>query len=288
MPLAAKPTAILLLSCPEQKGLVARVTDFIYQHKANIVRADEHQDRENNFFLMRLEWELEDFDLPMSDFKRAFDPIARQFQMQWRTARSSDRLRVAILVSRMDHCLADLLYRHNIGELNCHIPIIISNHSDARRQADFYHTPFFEISVEKENKSAAEARELELLREHKIDLIVLARYMQILSTDFINRFPSRIINIHHSFLPAFIGAKPYHRSYERGVKLVGATSHYVTEVLDEGPIIEQDVIRITHRDTLEDLMEKGRDLEKVVLSRAVRWHVENRILLYGNKTAVFV
>jgi formyltetrahydrofolate deformylase len=188
----------------------------------------------------------------------------------------------------MDHCLADLLYRQNIGELNCEIPLVISNHSDARRQADFYRMPFFEVPVEKNNKLAAERRELELLREHKIDLIVLARYMQILSTDFISQFPDRIINIHHSFLPAFIGAKPYHRSYERGVKLVGATSHYVTEVLDEGPIIEQDVIRITHRDTLEDLMEKGRDLEKVVLSRAVRWHVENRILLYGNKTAVFV
>jgi|ERR1051326_124727 len=288
MPSDAKPTAILLLSCPEQKGLVARVTDFIYQHKANIFRADEHEDRDNNLFLMRLEWELEDFDLPMSDFGRAFGPIARQFQMQWRTALSTDRPRVAILVSRMDHCLADLLYRHNIGELYCEIPLVISNHSDARRQADFYRMPFFEIPVDRNNKLAAERRELELLREHKIDLIVLARYMQILSTDFINQFPSRIINIHHSFLPAFIGAKPYHRSYERGVKLVGATSHYVTEVLDEGPIIEQDVIRITHRDTLEDLMEKGRDLEKVVLSRAVRWHVENRILLYGNKTAVFV
>jgi formyltetrahydrofolate deformylase len=288
MPSDAKPTAILLLSCPEQKGLVARVTDFIYQHKANIFRADEHEDRDNNLFLMRLEWELEDFDLPMSDFGRAFGPIARQFQMQWRTALSTDRPRVAILVSRMDHCLADLLYRHNIGELYCEIPLVISNHSDARRQANFYRMPFFEIPVDRNNKLAAERRELELLREHKIDLIVLARYMQILSTDFINQFPSRIINIHHSFLPAFIGAKPYHRSYERGVKLVGATSHYVTEVLDEGPIIEQDVIRITHRDTLEDLMEKGRDLEKVVLSRAVRWHLENRILLYGNKTAVFV
>lgn len=278
----------MLLSCPEQKGVVARVTDFIYQHKANIFRADEHKDRDNNLFLMRLEWELEDFDLPMSDFKRHFEPVASQFQMQWRTALSSDRPRVAIFVSRMDHCLADLLYRHNIGELKCEIPLIISNHADARRQADFYHLPFMEIPVEKDNKLAAEARELELVREHRIDLIVLARYMQILSNDFIQQFPNRIINIHHSFLPAFIGAKPYHRSYERGVKLVGATSHYVTEVLDEGPIIEQDVIRITHRDTLEDLMEKGRDLEKVVLSRAVRWHVENRILLYGNKTAVFV
>ena len=207
--------------------------------------------------------------------------------MQWRVALSAKRPQVAIFVSRNDHCLADLLYRHEIGELQCDIPFIVSNHEDCRRVAEFYRVPYHVVGVEKENKQKAEEAALALLHAHKIDLIVLARYMQILSTDFINRYPNRIINIHHSFLPAFIGAKPYHRSYERGVKLVGATSHYVTEVLDEGPIIEQDVIRISHRDTLVDLISKGRDLEKAVLSRAVRWHVENRVVLYGNKTAVF-
>ena len=288
MPSAPGTTAILLLSCAEQRGLVARITDFIYRHNGNILHADEHRDLDTNIFMMRIEWELEGFDLGMRDFARAFEPLEREYKILWRTALSSDRPRVAIMVSRLDHCLADLLYRHNIGELKCEMPLVISNHDDARRQADFYHVPFFEVPVVKDEKFAAEKRELELLEQHKIELIVLARYMQILSTDFIGRFPNRIINIHHSFLPAFIGAKPYHRSYERGVKLVGATSHYVTEVLDEGPIIEQDVIRVSHRDTLEDLIEKGRDLEKVVLSRAVQWHVENRIVLYGNKTAVFV
>ena len=284
---AKRPTATLLISCTDQKGIVAAVSDFIYTNNANILESEQHQDLDLNLFLMRIEWELSDFTLDMAEFAQRFAPIAKRFQMSWHVALSSQRPKVAILVSRLDHCLQDLLYRQRAGELRCEFPLVISNHPDAKRWADFYNVPYHVIPVEKDSKQAAEKKTLELLEEQKIDLIVLARYMQILSPGFIAKFPSRVINIHHSFLPAFIGAKPYHRSYERGVKLVGATAHYVTEVLDEGPIIEQGVIRITHRDTLEALIEKGRDLEKVVLSRAVRWHVENRVVLYGNKVAVF-
>jgi formyltetrahydrofolate deformylase len=207
--------------------------------------------------------------------------------MQWRVVKRSHRPRVAIFVSKYDHCLVDLLYRQRNGELACDIPLIISNHPDAKRHADFYGIQYEVVPVSKENKPEAEKQEVELLRKNEIDLIVLARYMQVLSSDFIRHYPQQIINIHHSFLPAFIGAKPHQQAYDRGVKLIGATAHYVTEVLDDGPIIEQGVARISHRDALEDLVEKGRDLEKVVLSRAVRWHIENRILLYGNKTVIF-
>jgi formyltetrahydrofolate deformylase len=208
-------------------------------------------------------------------------------EMKWQIALSSDRLRVAIFVSKYDHCLVDLLYRWHTGELACEIPLIVSNHSDAKRHADFYGLPFHLMEVMKENKQEAERQQLELLAENRIDLIVLARYMQILSPGFIASYPQRIVNIHHSFLPAFLGAKPHHQAFERGVKLLGATAHYVTEVLDDGPIVEQDVIRISHRDSVQDLVQKGRDLEKIVLSRAVVWHLENRVLLYGNKTVVF-
>jgi formyltetrahydrofolate deformylase len=207
--------------------------------------------------------------------------------MKWRLAQSSQRQRMIILVSRFDHCLVDLLYRHKSGELACEIPLIISNHADNQAIADFYKIPYSVVPVTKENKNEAEVKIQSLIDEHKPDFMVLARYMQILSNEFVNRYPQRIINIHHSFLPAFVGARPYHQAFERGVKLIGATSHYVTEVLDDGPIIEQDVVRVSHRDTVEDLIRKGRDLEKVVLSRAVRWHVENRVLVYGNKTVVF-
>ncbi|MGA7697794.1 MAG: formyltetrahydrofolate deformylase, partial [Candidatus Sulfotelmatobacter sp.] len=208
-------------------------------------------------------------------------------QMNWRLAQSSHRPRMIILVSKYDHCLVDLLYRHQSGELACDVPLIISNHPDNQPIADFYKIPYAVISITKDNKGQAEKQIHSLIDAHQADFMVLARYMQILSNDFVNRYPQRIINIHHSFLPAFIGARPYHQAFERGVKLIGATSHYVTEVLDDGPIIEQDVVRVSHRDTVEDLIRKGRDLEKVVLSRAVRWHVENRVLLYGNKTVVF-
>ncbi len=283
-----KNSAILLISCPDQKGLNASVHEFIYRAGGNTLHADEHQDLERNLFLMRVEWDLAGFSIDIRDFAKHFQPVAGRFGMTWRVALSAYRPKVAIFVSRYDHCLADLLYRQHSGELACEIPLVISNHDDVRRWTDFYKIPLHVIPITKDNKSAAERQELDLLRPHGIDLIVLARYMQVLSSDFIRHFPPHhIINIHHSFLPAFVGGKPHHQAFERGVKLVGATSHYVTEVLDDGPIIEQDVVRISHRDTLEDLIQKGRDLEKVVLSRAVRWHIENRILLYGNKTVIF-
>jgi formyltetrahydrofolate deformylase len=282
-----KNSAILLISCPDRKGEVATIADFIYRHGGNILHADEHGDQESGLFLMRVEFDPKEFDIDLADFGKHFSPIAEGFSMKWRLAQSSQRQRMIILVSKYDHCLVDLLYRHQSGELACEIPLIISNHPDNQAIADFYKIPYAVVPVAKDDKNAAEARIHALITEHKPDFMVLARYMQILSNDFVNRYPQRIINIHHSFLPAFIGARPYHQAFERGVKLIGATSHYVTEVLDDGPIIEQDVVRVSHRDTVEDLIRKGRDLEKVVLSRAVRWHVENRVLLYGNKTVVF-
>jgi formyltetrahydrofolate deformylase len=282
-----KNTAVLLVSCPDQKGVVASISDFIFQHNGNILHADEHADEGSNLFLMRVEFDPSGFDIALADFARHFSPIAGKFEMTWRLAQSSYRPKMVILVSKYDHCLFDLLYRHKNGELACHIPLIVSNHPDNQPIADFYGIPYITVPVPKNNKPQAEQKILVLLRQHVPDFIVLARYMQILSKDFVNQYPHRMINIHHSFLPAFVGAKPYQQAFARGVKLIGATSHYVTEVLDDGPIIEQDVIRISHRDSLEDLLQKGRDLEKVVLSRAVRWHIENRVLLYGNKTVVF-
>ena len=282
-----KSTAILLLSCPDQKGVVATIADFVYRHNGNILHADEHADEGSNLLLMRVEFDPADFDIDLADFARHFDPIAKRFHMTWRLAQSARRPRMAILVSKYDHCLADLLYRHRSGELTCEIPLIISNHPDNKPIADFYGIPFETVPVVKEQKQVAEQKILDLLKQHNPDFIVLARYMQILSHQFVSAYPQRIINIHHSFLPAFVGAKPYHQAFQRGVKLIGATSHYVTEVLDDGPIIEQDVVRISHRDAVEDLIQKGRDLEKIVLSRAVRWHIENRVLLYGHKTVVF-
>lgn len=280
-------TAILLISCPDQKGLVAAIANFLYSHNANILHADQHQDAESGTFLMRVEWDLSQFDLALEEFETAFEPVAQAFAMQWRLAHSGHRPRMAIFVSRYDHCLADLLYRYQAGEFNCEIPIIISNHLDTQWLAQAYDIPFQHIPVHKDGKTEAESTQLAILRRHHIDFIVLARYMQVLSPDFIRHYPNRIINIHHSFLPAFHGAKPYHRAFERGVKLIGATSHYVTEVLDDGPIIEQDVARISHRDDLDDLIRRGADLEKIVLSRAVRLHIEHRVLLYANKTVVF-
>jgi len=282
-----KHSAILLVACPDQKGVVAALSDFVFRHNGNILHADEHADAGSNLFLMRVEFDPADFDIDLNDFSKHFSPIADKFEMQWRLARSDYRPRMIILVSRYDHCLVDLLYRHQSGELACEIPLIISNHPDNKPMADFYRIPYQTVPVPKDDKRAAEQKILDLLKQHNPDFIVLARYMQILSNEFVNQYPHRIVNIHHSFLPAFIGAKPYHQAFTRGVKLIGATSHYVTEVLDDGPIIEQDVVRISHRDSLDDLLQKGRDLEKVVLSRAVRWHIENRILLYGNKTVVF-
>jgi formyltetrahydrofolate deformylase len=282
-----KNTAILLINCPDRKGLVAAIADFLYRHNANILHADQHQDAENQLFLMRIEWDLNGFAIEPGEFAQHFSPIAERFEMDWELKLLQKRPRMAIMVSQYDHCLVDLLHRHQSGELACDIPLIISNHRDTERLAEFHGIPFHQISVTKETKAEAEAKQFALFDAHDIDLIVLARYMQILSPEFVKRYPERIINIHHSFLPAFIGARPYHRAHERGVKLIGATSHYVTEVLDEGPIIEQDIARISHRDQVEDLIQKGRDLERIVLSRAVRWHIENRILLYANKTVIF-
>jgi formyltetrahydrofolate deformylase len=281
-------SAILLVSCPDRKGVVASIAEFIFRHNGNILFADEHGDEESNLFLTRVEFDPADFDFDLAEFPERFAPVARDFQMDWRLAHSSNRPRAAIFVSKYDHCLQDLLYRHQSGELHCEIPLIISNHPDNQRIADFYHVPYFVVPVTKENKQDAEQEQIALVREHKCSLVVLARYMQVLSNEFIATFGSQnVINIHHSFLPAFVGSKPYHQAFQRGVKLIGATAHYVTKVLDDGPIIEQDTVRIYHRDTIDDLVQKGRDIEKVVLSRAVRWHVENRILLYGNKAVVF-
>jgi len=287
-----KNSAILLVSCPDAKGEVATIADFVYRHGGNILHADEHADEESGLFLMRVEFDPQDFDIDLTDkgladFAKHFSPLAQRFQMTWRLAQSSHRPRMIILVSKYDHCLVDLLYRHHSCELACDIPLIISNHADNQPIADFYKIPYTVIAITKDNKQQAEEQIASLIEEREADFMVLARYMQILSNDFVNRYPQRIINIHHSFLPAFIGARPYHQAFERGVKLIGATSHYVTEVLDDGPIIEQDVVRVSHRDAVEDLIRQGRDLEKVVLSRAVRWHVENRVLVYGNKTVVF-
>jgi len=282
-----RTSAVLLVQCRDQKGLDAAIADFIYRHNGNIRHFEQHQSSEDSFYFARVEWDLADFRLPLSDFGAKFAPIAVKFDMIWRVAEARYRPRVALFVSRYDHCLADILYRQRNGELKCEIPLIISNHPDAQRHADFHAIPYHVIPVTKENKPEAERRQRELIEHHKIDLVVLARYMQILSPDFIARYPQQIINIHHSFLPAFLGAKPHLQAYERGVKLIGATAHYVTEVLDDGPIIEQGVARISHRDALEDLVEKGRDLEKLVLSHAVRWHIENRILLHGSRTVIF-
>ncbi len=280
-------SAILLIDCPDRKGLVAAIADFLYAHGANILHADQHQDAELGLFFMRVEWDLAEFDLSIPAFREKFAPLADKFRMRWRLELSADKPRAAIFVSRYDHCLADLLYRHHSGELACEIPLIVSNHADARRLAEFHGIAFHEVPVDAASKAAAEQHQLTLLQEHRVNLIVLARYMQVLSPDFVTRYPQAIINVHHSFLPAFSGARPYQRAYEKGVKLIGATSHYVTEELDEGPIIEQDVVRVSHRDQLEDLIQKGRDLEKAVLSRAVRWHIEHRILVYSKKTVIF-
>lgn len=280
-------SAILLIHCPDRRGIVAGVASFLYARGANILHADEHQDNDLGLFFMRIEWDLDGFALDDGAFRKEFEPLAESFEMRWKLAYSAVRPAVAIFVSRYQHCLLDLLYRHEIGELDCDIPLIVSNHTDAQGLAQFYRIPFHHIPVDEGNRAEAESRQLTLLDQHGVELVVLARYMQVLSAGFVARFPQRIINVHHSFLPAFSGARPYQAAYQRGVKLIGATSHFVTEVLDDGPIIEQDVVRISHRDQVADLIQKGRDLERVVLSRAVRWYLERRILHYAGKTVVF-
>ena len=278
-------SAVLLIDCPDQKGLVASVSGVLYRFGANITHADQHQDHDEGLFFMRVEWLLEDFDL--TGFRSEFEQIAERFHMRWQLRLSADRPRVAIFVSQHLHCLADLLHRHQLGELQCAIPLIVSNHPEGAALAKFHGIAFHHIPVSPENKVDVEAVQLELLERAGVELIILARYMQILSPAFVRRYPLRIINVHHSFLPAFVGARPYHAAFRRGVKLIGATSHYVTETLDDGPIIEQDVTRISHRDQVSDLVARGRDLERSVLSRAVAGHLDRRILCYGNKTVVF-
>ena len=280
-------SAVLLISCPDRKGLVAVISDFVFRHDGNILHADEHRDAETGLFLMRVEFDPSGMDVDLDELASQFAKLAELYEMRWRLAKGQRRPRMGILVSQYDHCLADLLYRHKAGELDCDIPLVLSNHTDAARLAGFYGAEFVHMPVTRETKQAVEQRQIAMLREQECDLVVLARYMQILSPAFVAAFPNQVINIHHSFLPAFVGARPYHQAFERGVKLIGATSHYVTEVLDDGPIIEQAVVRISHRDSVQDLVQKGRDLEKVVLSRAVGWHLENRVLLYGKKTVVF-
>ena len=282
-------TAVLLIDCPDRKGLVAAVASLLYRYGANITHADQHQDHEASLFFMRVEWTLDGFDL--SAFRAEFQTTAAELQMQWQLKLMSEAPRMAVFVSQYLHCLVDLLQRQQAGELHCSIPLIVSNHHDGEAIARFYGVEFRHIPLKPDAKpdakKATEDEQRRLLSAEGIDLIVLARYMQILSPEFVEQYPARIINVHHSFLPAFIGARPYHAAFQRGVKLIGATSHYVTAALDDGPIIEQDVVRISHRDQVEDLIKKGRDIERAVLSRAVMWHMEHRILCYGNKTVVF-
>ena len=281
-------TAVLLIDCPDRKGIVAAIANFLVrEYDANVLNADQHQDVELGLFFMRVEFATDNQTCQEEQFRQVFAPLAAEFHMNWRLIFSTPPANVAIFVSHYLHCLADLLDRHQIGELNCNLSLIISNHESARSLANFHRVPFHFVPVDGANKAAPEKQQLRLLAEHKIDLIVLARYMQVLSPDFVSVYPRHIINVHHSFLPAFTGAKPYHAAFARGVKLIGATSHYVTEALDEGPIIEQDVTRISQNDQLPDLIQKGRDLERLVLSRAVRWHLGHRILSYANKTVIF-
>jgi formyltetrahydrofolate deformylase len=282
-----RSTAILLISCPDQKGIVLAVASFLYEHGANIIHADQHRDDAFRLFFMRVEWALEDFDLDEATFRETFVTVALRFSMSWSVEFCTRTPVIAVFVSKHLHCLADLLYRHQTGELKCEIGLVISNHQSASALVKYYGIPFHCLPVTAETKVETEAKQLQLLAYHPVDLIVLARYMQVLSPSFVAKYPLRIINVHHSFLPAFTGAKPYNAAFARGVKLIGSTSHYVTEILDGGPIIEQDVTRISHRDQLEDLIQKGSDLERVVLSRAVRWHLDHRILCYANKTVVF-
>lgn len=281
------PTAILLMSCPDQAGIVAAVSRFIFENSGNIVHLEQHVDDEADAFFMRLEWEIEGFRIERDGIAEAFGPLAGRFGMNWSLSFSDVRPRVALFVTRDNHCLYDLLSRHESGELAMDVPLIVSNRTDLEPVAERFGIPFHHFPITRENKAEQEAAEIELLREHRVNAIVLARYMQILSGQMVEAFPNRIINIHHSFLPAFPGARPYHSAHQRGVKVIGATSHYVTEDLDEGPIIAQDVTRVSHRDSVRDFIRKGKDLETIVLARAVWLHVNRRTLPFENRTIVF-
>ena len=281
-------TAKLLLHCPDKPGILAEVTDFITVNKGNIIYLDQYVDHVENIFFMRIEWELKDFLVPQEKIEDYFETLyAQKYSMNFRLYFSDVKPRMAIFVSKMSHCLFNMLARYTAGEWNVEIPLIISNHPDLQHVAERFGIPFYLFPITKETKEEQERKEMELLAKHNITFIVLARYMQVISEQMINAYPNKIINIHHSFLPAFVGARPYHAAFERGVKIIGATSHYVTTELDAGPIIEQDVVRITHKDSIEDLVNKGKDLEKIVLSRAVQKHIERKVLAYKNKTVIF-
>ena len=281
-------TAKLLLHCPDKPGILAEVTDFITVNKGNIIYLDQYVDHVENIFFMRIEWELKDFLVPQEKIEDYFRTLyGQKYEMDFRLYFSDVKPRMAIFVSKLSHCLFDMLARYTAGEWNVEIPLIISNHPDLQHVAERFGIPFYLFPITKETKEEQERKEMELLAKHKITFIVLARYMQVISEQMINAYPNKIINIHHSFLPAFVGAKPYHAAFQRGVKIIGATSHYVTTELDAGPIIEQDVVRITHKDAIEDLVNKGKDLEKIVLSRAVQKHIERKVLAYKNKTVIF-
>ena len=281
-------TAKLLLHCPDKPGILAEVTDFITVNKGNIIYLDQYVDHVENIFFMRIEWELKDFLVPQEKIEDYFRTLyGQKYEMDFRLYFSDVKPRMAIFVSKLSHCLFDMLARYTAGEWNVELPLIISNHPDLQHVAERFGIPFYLFPITKETKEEQERKEMELLAKHKITFIVLARYMQVISEQMINAYPNKIINIHHSFLPAFVGAKPYHAAFQRGVKIIGATSHYVTTELDAGPIIEQDVVRITHKDAIEDLVNKGKDLEKIVLSRAVQKHIERKVLAYKNKTVIF-
>jgi formyltetrahydrofolate deformylase len=280
------PTATLLISCPDQRGLVAKIANFIYANGGNIIHADQHTDFAAGLFLMRIEWQLAGFNLPREIIGAAFNAIAQPLQAKWQLHFSDTVPRIAIWVSKQDHCLFDLIWRHQAGEFVAEIPLIMSNHPNLEAIAQQFNIDFHHVPIQASTKLDQELHQLELLKHYNIDLVVLAKYMQVLSDSFLTQFP-RVINIHHSFLPAFAGANPYQRAYQRGVKIIGATAHYATADLDEGPIIEQEVVRVSHRDHVDDLIRKGKDLERVVLARAVRLHLQNRVLVYGDRTVVF-
>jgi formyltetrahydrofolate deformylase len=283
-----KNTAILLIHCPDKEGIVAAVTDFLFRNHGNVVELEQHVDKDSKAFFMRVEWQLENFTIEKSKIDDYFGTlVGRKFEMSWTLHFSDKNPRMAIFVSKASHCLYDILSRYQSKEWAVEIPLIISNHQNLAYIAERFDIPFYHVPITKETKAEQEAKHLELLAEHDIDFIVLARYMQIISDDFITHFPNRIINIHHSFLPAFIGAKPYHQAFERGVKIIGATSHYVTQELDAGPIIAQDVAKITHKESVQELITKGKDLEKLVLSTGIALHLQHKVLSYGNKTVIF-
>lgn len=279
--------ATLLLSCRDQRGLVAKISQFIFQRGGNILNLDEHVEREEKMFFTRVEWDTEEVTLSAEEFEKEFSELAEQISATWEIRYSNNKQKLAIFVSRYEHCIQEILWLNSIGELDADIKLIVSNHTDLEYLSKQYNVAFHHFPITKGNKPAEEQKEIILLKENKIDTIILARYMQVLSADFIKEFPFKIINIHHSFLPAFMGANPYRQAYEKGVKIIGATSHYVTESLDEGPIIEQAVTRISHRDSPKDLISKGRELERSVLARALKFHLSNRVLPFGKKTIIF-